>query len=95
MKATGVCSGQDGSESGLDSDTSNKPLRTHNEPTSTVRFLSSLTSTVAAVTVSSPFDVLKTRVQVQKDKMGGAKTYDSVSGSFMKIMKDEGVKGFF
>lgn len=67
----------------------------HHEPTSKTRFMSSLFSTMVAVTVWAPFDVLKTRLQVQKDKAKVADNYSKVHLSFIKIAKEEGMKGLF
>lgn len=70
-------------------------LRRNKEPSSTARFVSSLTATVCGVTVSSPFDVLRTRLQVQKSGNSADVIYLNIRQSFNKIFKSEGIKGFF
>jgi solute carrier family 25 (mitochondrial folate transporter), member 32 len=65
------------------------------EPTSTARFLSSLFATTTAVTLSSPLDVLKTRLQVQNCKTTGDVLFQNLTQSFKRIYMKEGVKGFF
>jgi solute carrier family 25 folate transporter 32 len=63
------------------------------DPTSTARFFASLGATVAAVTVSSPLDVMKTRFQIQHQR--GEVLYPSLKAGISNIWKQEGVKGFF
>lgn len=65
------------------------------EPSSFTRFISSLAATVSAVTITSPIDVLKTRLQVQKDKSMNNHLYSEIRHSFMKITREEGLKGLF
>lgn len=65
------------------------------DPSTLNTFISSLVSTVWAVTVCSPFDVLKTRYQVQHDKKVNSNMYSNVFRSFNKIVKNEGIKGLF
>lgn len=74
-----------------------KPLRGFEriEPSSTARFLASLTATVTAVTLSSPLDVLKTRLQVQTATQAGDVVYPTLRQSFSRIWKQEGANGFF
>ena len=67
----------------------------YKEPSTRTRFVSSLIATVVAVTVSSPFDVLKTRLQVQKDKATNNKIYTQIHESFIKIYRDEGLRGYY
>jgi len=47
------------------------------------------------VTLTSPIEVLKTRLQVQHDKELKAEKYSHVIQSFKKIWRDEGIKGMF
>ena len=59
------------------------------------RFTSSLVATITAVTVASPFDVLKTRMQVQGDRSANTMLYSRLHKSFATIVKQEGIRGLF
>ena len=59
------------------------------------RFTSSLVATITAVTVASPFDVLKTRMQVQGDRSASTMLYSRLHKSFATIVKQEGIRGLF
>lgn len=69
-----------------------KPKR---EPSSTARLTASYVSTIIGVTVTSPIEVLKTRMQVQHDKQYKVQMYNKIFNSFHKIWKQEGVAGMF
>jgi hypothetical protein len=69
------------------------PLIKRSDPTSSARFLASLSATVTAVTFSSPLDVLKTRFQIQQNRR--EILYPSIKSGIAQIWKQEGVKGFF
>lgn len=72
-----------------------KTVESKKEPSSRARLLSSYTATIFGVTATAPIDVLKTRLQVQHDKIVGKQIYTRIHHSFIKIYKDEGIKGMF
>ena len=72
-----------------------KIIYSQKEPSSTTRFLSSLVATVCGVTISSPLDVLRTRLQVQKVENSNEALYSNIRQSFIKIYKTEGIKGLY
>ncbi len=65
------------------------------EPSSTARLFASYCSTILGVTVTSPIEVLKTRMQVQHDKQYKVEMYERISKSYSKIWKQEGFAGLF
>lgn len=46
-----------------------------------------------ACTLSNPFEVVKTRYQLQAELGKGSKQYNSLSHAFLKIMREEGIWG--
>lgn len=46
-----------------------------------------------ACSLSNPFEVVKTRCQLQAELGKGSRQYNSISHAFLKIIRDEGVRG--
>ncbi|CAI2373782.1 unnamed protein product [Moneuplotes crassus] len=65
------------------------------EPSSKARLLASSLSTMVGVTLTSPIEVLKTRMQVQNDKQFKVEMYQKIRESFLKIWRQEGFAGMF
>lgn len=65
------------------------------EPSSRARLISSYIATIAGVTVTSPIDVLKTRLQVQMDKPNLKEAYHRIPQAFVKMWRQEGIQGMF
>lgn len=74
-----------------------KPVKVNKslEPSSSARLIASSLATVTAVTISSPLDVLKTRLQIQNAHKSSEVIYPSLKQAFSRIWSQEGVKGFF
>mmetsp|Transcript_6791 Transcript_6791/g.5937 ORF Transcript_6791/g.5937 Transcript_6791/m.5937 type:complete len:259 (+) Transcript_6791:15-791(+) len=70
-------------------------IESKKEPSSKARLLASYSSTILGVTVTSPIEVLKTRLQVQHDKEHIHQKYTGIFHSFNKIWKQEGFWGMF
>mmetsp|Transcript_85619 Transcript_85619/g.151630 ORF Transcript_85619/g.151630 Transcript_85619/m.151630 type:complete len:300 (-) Transcript_85619:373-1272(-) len=54
--------------------------------------LGGLSGAMACV-LSNPFEVVKTRLQLQGELAAGSKVYSSMGDAFLKILKAEGVRG--
>lgn len=65
------------------------------EPSSRARLISSYVATIVGVTVTSPIDVLKTRLQVQMDKPHLKEAYNKIPQAFAKMWRQEGIQGMF
>jgi len=65
------------------------------EPSSRARLWASYASTIIGVTATAPFDVLKTRLQIQMDREITEKVYTRIHHSFQRIWQEEGIRGLF
>lgn len=72
-----------------------RPVGQLREPSSKARLVASYISTIVGVTVTSPIEVLKTRMQVQHDKQYKVEMYTKIHKSYSKIWKQEGLAGMF
>ncbi len=60
-----------------------------------IHLVCSMVAGLVCATVTSPVDVIKTRIMNQKVSESGVRTYTSTFDCFLKIAKTEGPLGFY